>query len=62
MYDAHAHALGYHVTVDQLALSYAAAKAVEHQRAVREQKLQLKAQRKQRRAARRGQEAYTTAV
>jgi hypothetical protein len=62
MYDTHAQTFGYYVAVDQLALSYAAAKAVEHQRAVREQKLQLKAQRKQRRAARRGQEAYTTAV
>ena len=62
MHDTHALALGCYVAVDQLALSYDAAKAVEHQRAIREIKLARKAQRKQRRAIRRGQEAYTTAV
>jgi hypothetical protein len=62
MYDTHAYALGCYVTVDQLAVSQRAARAVEHRQAVREQKLERKAQRQQRRALRRSQEAYTTAV
>lgn len=62
MNEVQAYAVGAYTVVDQLALSQAAARAVEHRRAVREQKLERKAQRKQRRALRRGQEAYTTAV
>lgn len=62
MHENHLYALGSYAVVDQLALSLQAAKAVEHQRAIRELKLARKAQRQQRRAVRRGQEAYTTAV
>lgn len=62
MYDAHSYAVGSYAVVDQLALSTAAARAAEHRRAVREQKLARKAERKQRRALLRGQEEYTTAV
>jgi hypothetical protein len=47
---------------EQLALSLRAAKATEFQKAARERNRELKAQRKHSRAARRGQEAYTTAV
>ncbi|MDN5763868.1 MAG: hypothetical protein L0H41_16340 [Microlunatus sp.] len=62
MFPVQHHALGMHVAVDHLTISQHAAKAVEHQQAVRERKLEHKAQRQHRRAARRGQEAYTTAV
>ncbi len=62
MYDTHQQALGLYYAVDQLSLSLRAAKAAEHKRALREQQLERKAQRRQRRADRRGQEAYTTAV
>jgi hypothetical protein len=62
MYDTHQQALGLYLAVDQLSLSLRAAKAAEHKQAVREQQLLRKAERQQRRATRRGQEAYTTAV
>lgn len=62
MYETHQHAVSAYATADQHALSLRAAKAAEHREALREQKLARKAQRQQRRATRRGQEAYTTAV
>ena len=62
MYDTYQQALGTSYVLDQLTVSLRAAKAAEHQRALREQKLERKAQRRQRRAVRRGQESYTTAV
>ena len=62
MYDTYQQALGTSYVLDQLTVSLRAAKAAEHQHALREQKLERKAQRRQRRAVRRGQESYTTAV
>jgi len=62
MYDTYQRALGTSYVLDQLAVSLRAAKAAEHKEALREQKLERKAQRHQRRAARLGQESYTTAV
>ena len=62
MYETHAYAVGGFAVVDQLALSRAAARADEQQRAVRALKLDRTARRKQRRFGRRIQEAYTTAV
>jgi hypothetical protein len=62
MYDTYQQALGMSYVLDQLTVSRRAAKAAEHQQALREQKLERKALRQQRRAVRRGQESYTTAV
>ena len=62
MYETHAYAVGCHAVVDQAAMSRAAARTSEQQRAARERTQARKAQRKQRRVARRGQEHYTTAV
>jgi len=62
MYDTHAHSVASFAVVDQLALSLAAARAHEHKQAVHERRLAAKVQRQHRRAVRRGQEAYTTAV
>lgn len=62
MYDTHQQALSLYLGGDQLALSQRAAKSAELRQALRDQRLQRKAQRSHRRAARRGQEAYTTAV
>ena len=62
MYDTYQQSLGMYYAVDQLSVSLRAAKSSELKQALREQKLERKAQRNQRRAARRGQESYTTAV
>ena len=62
MHDAYQQSVGTYHVLDQLSFSLRAAKAAEHQQAVREQKLERKAQRHRRRAVRRGQESYTTAV
>ena len=62
MFDTYQQALGTSYVLDQLAVSHRAAKAAEHRQALREQKLERKALRHQRRAVRRGQESYTTAV
>jgi hypothetical protein len=62
MYDTYQQALGTSYVLDQLTVSLRAAKAAEHRQALHEQKLERKALRRQRRAARRGQESYTTAV
>lgn len=62
MFESHAYAVGTFAAVDQLDLSRAAARASEHQRAVRALKLERTARRKQRRVGQRNQEAYTTAV
>ena len=62
MNDIYLHALGLHVAVDHLALSLRAAKSVEVQQAVREGRLERKAERQPRRILRRGLEAYTSAV
>jgi hypothetical protein len=62
MYDTYQQSLGLYYVVDQLNVSHRAAKAAEHQQALRERKLERKALRNQRRALRRGQESYTTAV
>jgi len=62
MHDTHLQSLGISYVLDQLAVSHRAAKAAELQQALREQKLARKALRNQRRATRRGQESYTTAV
>ncbi len=62
MYDTHQQALGMYYVVDQLNISHRAAKAAEIRQALREQRLERKALRNQRRAIRRGQESYTTAV
>ena len=62
MYDTHQQSLGMYYAVDQLSVSLRAAKASEIKQALREQKLERKALRQQRRATRRGQESYTTAV
>jgi hypothetical protein len=62
MYDTYQQALGMSAVLDQLTVSVRAAKAAEHQQALRELTLERKALRQQRRAVRRGQESYTTAV
>ncbi|HEY5786700.1 MAG TPA: hypothetical protein VIT65_18190 [Microlunatus sp.] len=62
MYDTYQQSLGMYYAVDQLSVSLRAAKSSELKKALREQKLERKALRNQRRADRRGQESYTTAV
>jgi len=62
MFDTSQQSLGMYLAVDQLSASLRAAKSSELKQALREQKLERKALRNQRRAARRGQESYTTAV
>jgi hypothetical protein len=62
MYDSQYQALGMYVAVDQLAVSQRAAKSAELLQAARDRKLQHKAQRRQQRARRRSQDAYTTAI
>ena len=62
MFDAYQQSVGTTHVLDQLSVSLRAAKAAEHRQALREQKLERKALRQQRRAVRRGQESYTTAV
>jgi len=62
MFDAYQQSVGTTHVLDQLSVSLRAAKAAEHRQALREQKLERKALRQQRRAIRRGQESYTTAV
>ena len=62
MYDTYHQALGTSYVLDQLTVSLRAAEAAEHQQALREQKLERKALRQQRRAVRRGPASYTTAV
>lgn len=61
MNDAQLHPLGVHMAVNGLAFSLRAAKSYEQQQAVRQRKLERKAQ-QQRRALRRSKEIYTTAV
>ena len=53
MNDARLHPLGVHVAVNGYAFSFRAAKSYEQQQAVRQRKLQRKAQPEQRRALRR---------
>ena len=62
MYDHQYQAFGMYVAVDQLAVSLRAAKSAELLQALRDSKLERRARRQQRRALRRGQETYTTAV
>jgi hypothetical protein len=62
MHDVLYQSFGCYVAVDQLSVSRRAAKSAELLQAVRERQLERRAQRKHRRAVRRGREAYTTAV
>ena len=62
MNDAQLHPLGVHIAVNGLAFSLRAAKSYERQQAVRQRKLERRAQQQQRRALRRSKETYTIAV
>jgi hypothetical protein len=61
MNDIQLHALGMYAAVNGVPLSRRAARSFELRRAADERKLERKAQRRQRRAVRRGRDAYTTA-
>lgn len=62
MYGTQYEVYGYHLAAEQLALSHRAAKTAELMRAVQERRSEHKTTRQHRRAARRGRDAYTTAV
>lgn len=62
MYATQYEVYGYHVAAEQLALSRRAAETAEIMRAVQERRSERRTTRQHRRAARRGRDAYTTAV
>jgi hypothetical protein len=62
MYGTQYEVYGYNVAAEQLALSHRAAKTAELMRAVAERRAERRTIRQHRRAARRGRDAYTTAV